>query len=226
MSIRHLDSRLLTLLPLLALAMSGPVMAGDEQAAMPAEMMHHHHEAGATAEAATDPHAQHHMAMQQTSVEVEHHAYAIPALKLLDSDGRSVDLAALLASERPIAVNFIFTSCTTICPVMTATLRQLQRRVAGQLDNPLFVSITIDPDYDTALVMQKYAERFGAEWTFLTGDHDVVMAALKTFDAWRGNKMNHEALTLLRMPGQSDWTRVVGLASADQLATIWSNGST
>lgn len=225
-----MERAFVSLLLAMVLVLAGPALAsGDPPSAAQPEAEHGHHDHAAMSGASgtgDDPHAQHRMMMQQPSVQVQHQSYSVPPLTLQDSDGKDVDLAALLASDRPIAVNFIFTTCTTICPVMTATMLQLQKTVAGRLKDPLFVSLSIDPDHDTAAIMQKYAQRFGAEWTFLTGKHDTVMAALKTFDAWRGNKMNHEALTLLRQPGQSDWTRVVGLASADQLAAIWSDGAT
>jgi protein SCO1/2 len=218
-------TRLRSLAAVAALVLSASAAGdGDASGASDAAMAAHHDHAGMDMSAA-DPHAHHHMAMADTSVQVSRKSYALPAVRLLDKDGHEVALDRLLATDRPVAVNFIFTTCTTICPVMTSTMLQLQRDVAGQEDHPLFVSISIDPDYDTATVMQDYAKRFGAEWTFLTGDHDRVMATLKNFDAWRGNKMNHEAVTLLRARGQQDWTRVVGLASARQLAEIWSDGA-
>jgi protein SCO1 len=176
-------------------------------------------------DAAADPHAAHRAMMTQASSEATYRVnqaeYTVPDLVLQDEQGKSVRLRQLFSGDRPVAVNFIFTSCTTICPVMTATMLQLQRELADQPDKPLFVSISIDPDYDTAAMLGAYAKKFGADWTFLTGERADVLAVLQSFSAWRGSKTNHAAITLFRAPHAGHWTRVEGLASAKQLADVW-----
>ena len=88
---------------------------------------------------------------------------------------------------------------------------------------PLFVSISIDPDYDTAATLGAYAKRFGADWTFLTGERTDVLDVLQAFSAWRGSKTNHAAITLFRPAGAQRWTRIEGLASAKELAGVWNS---
>jgi protein SCO1/2 len=170
---------------------------------------------------AADPHAMHKKAMQSSDVTVTRVAYATPAVSLVADDGETVALADVFAPDRPVVVNFIFTTCTTICPVMTATMLQMERLLKDEANKPNYVSISIDPDYDTADIMRKYATRYGADWTFLTGSSEDIMTTLQGFDAYRGNKVNHFALTLMRAPGQTEWTRVEGLSSAKELAKIW-----
>lgn len=170
---------------------------------------------------AADPHAAHRSMLATPAVKVDYGEYRIPDVSLLDTDGNPVALRSLLAPDRPVAVNFIFTTCTTICPVMTATMLQLQRHLDGDAVRPNFVSISIDPDYDSAQVMKTYAERYGADWTFLTGTAQDVESTLRAFDAYRGNKVNHFALTLMRAANDDRWTRVEGLTSAHELARIW-----
>lgn len=147
--------------------------------------------------------------------------YRLPAVKLQDEAGRRVELQQLFATQRPMIVNFIFTSCPEICPVMTGTQLQLQRQLHDDPANPLFVSITLDPDQDTPAVLADYAERFGADWRFLTGGRNEVLQTLQAFDVWRGNKMNHAAVTLMRRHPSDAWTRVEGLAPASALASVW-----
>lgn len=173
------------------------------------------------ASAQVDEHAAHRAAMAAPSYQVFEAEYNIPDIRLTDEQGQDVSLRALLASDRPVAVNFIFTSCTTICPVMTATMLQLQRELVNEPARPIFVSISIDPDYDTATTLSAYAKRFGADWTFLTGGRADVLEVLQAFSAWRGSKNNHAAITLFKSPGATHWTRVEGLASAGQLAEVW-----
>ncbi len=169
----------------------------------------------------SDPHAAHRAMMAAPAYQVSEAEYTIPDIRLTDEQGQGVSLRALTSGDRPIAVNFIFTSCTTICPVMTATMLQLQRELVKEPAKPIFVSISIDPDYDTATTLSAYAKRFGADWTFLTGERADVLEVLQAFSAWRGSKNNHAAITLFKSPGAARWTRVEGLASASQLAEIW-----
>ena len=147
--------------------------------------------------------------------------YEVPDLELRDEAGRTVRLRELFASKRPVIVNFIFTSCPSICPVMTGTLLQLKRQLKDDRSNPLFISITLDPDTDTPAVLAEYAQRFDARWKFLTGSREDVLVALRAFDVWRGNKMNHAAVTLMRRRPGDAFTRVEGLASAGELVTVW-----
>jgi len=180
--------------------------------------------ASAQENATDDPHAAHRAMMAQASngsLRIDHAAYEIPDVVLHDEQGRPVKVRELLSGDRPVAVNFIFTSCTTICPVMTATFLQLQHELADQPNKPLFVSISIDPDFDTSSTLNAYAKRFGADWTFLTGDRADVLSVLQSFAAWRGSKTNHAAITLFRGAQGGHWIRVEGLASAQQLAEVW-----
>ena len=167
-----------------------------------------------------DPHARHRLMAANVSVTDAH--YDIPDLALRDPEGRQVALRDLLADDRPIALNFIFTSCTTVCPVMTATFLQMQRTMrAERIAAPRFVSISIDPDFDTGPVLSAYAQRFGADWTFLTGSEADVERVLRAFAAYRGGKANHAAVTLLHAARGRTWTRIEGLAPSEHLVSLW-----
>jgi protein SCO1/2 len=148
-------------------------------------------------------------------------SYALPKVQLRDEAGTARSLTEVLADNRPVVLNFIYTSCTTICPVQTASLLQMQRLLAGGARQPDYVSISIDPEFDSPMVLQAYAKRFGANWRFLTGSRAEIEQVLRAFDAWRGSKANHSALTLMKLAGSKTWTRVDGLAPAAQLASTW-----
>ena len=169
---------------------------------------------------APDKHAAHRAAMQKTRYVVSTEHYAIPDVELLDQSGASVSLRALLDTEQPIALNFIFTTCTTICPVMTATFAQMRRTLGDAGDQLRLVSISIDPEYDRPDKLKAYSEQFGAGsgWDFLTGDSADIVRVLKSFDTYAGSKMNHQPITLLKSPGSESWTRINGLASGKDLA--------
>jgi len=147
------------------------------------------------------------------------HPYAIPDLTLTDEEGRAVPLASLADSPRPVMVNFIFTTCTTICPVMSASFAQVQALLGPQVSEVELVSITIDPDQDTPARLKRYAHRYHAApgWRFLTGSRDQIHRLQGAFDAFTNNKMSHLPLTFLHLPGSASWIRIEGLATAAQL---------
>jgi len=98
-------------------------------------------------------------------------AYPVGDFTLTDQDGREVH-AADLAGKVWVA-SFIFTRCGGPCPRVTATMAELQGDFAGRPDVRL-VTFTVDPEYDTPEVLNRYASRpeFAADpdrWSFLTG---------------------------------------------------------
>ena len=153
-------------------------------------------------------------------------SYSPPAVALLRADGVQVSLVAELDYPGPVALNFVFTSCSAICPIQSQTFAELQARAAPGLHLRL-MSISLDPLSDTPAVLREYGRKFGAgrEWRFYTGTPDASIAAQRAFDVYRGNKMNHEPLVLLRpRPGQP-WIRVEGYADAGTLLRTLADGA-
>jgi protein SCO1/2 len=147
-------------------------------------------------------------------------AYALPEVTLVDQAGRPFSVAGLSKEGRPVAVNFIFTTCTTICPVMSATFAQTRRELGDDAGRVHFVSISIDPENDTPAALARYAEKFQAspDWSFLTGGAADVVRVLKAFEVWGGSKFSHRPVTLLRRPGRPEWVRLEGLGNGAALA--------
>lgn len=147
------------------------------------------------------------------------HEYRIPDVALVDRDGNPVDLSAELKVDRPLMVNFIFTSCTAICPVLSATFAQVQKKLSVEDEVIRMVSISIDPEQDTPERLKVYAERYHASprWHFLTGSRTNILKVQQAFDAYRGDKMSHVPLTFLRASPDAPWIRIEGFASAANL---------
>jgi protein SCO1/2 len=164
-------------------------------------------------------HAHHHHHMVQQAVSRTSAAYRVPDGTLEDQQGRPVALQRLLEGDEPVMLNFIFTSCTAICPVMSGIFAQVQTRLGPDAEKVRMISISIDPEHDTPAVLESYAQRFhaGREWVFLTGQPDDVVSVQRAFDADKGDKMNHTPLTLLRASPQAAWVRYDGFASAADL---------
>jgi protein SCO1/2 len=146
-------------------------------------------------------------------------SYDIPDVTLTGTDGSRVRLREALAPGKPVMLNFIFTTCTTICPIITAVTSSARENLGADKNKIRAVSITIDPEYDTPAVMNEYAKRFSADpgWLFLTGNLPDIVKVQRAFDAYRGNKMNHAPLTFLRASGGGQWTRLDGIMSAEEL---------
>ena len=146
--------------------------------------------------------------------------YAPPDVTLTDAFGAKVRLASVLEGEGPVMLQFIFTTCPTVCPVMSATFAAVQNRLGPEAEKVTLVSISIDPEHDTPERLRDYARRFkaGPRWRFLTGEAEEIVSVRKAFDAYPGdNKMRHQPLTFIRRSPGRPWLRLDGLMSAAQL---------
>lgn len=178
---------------------------------------------GAFADAAPDPHAHHQMmmmpgAMMEGTTRTTAN-YTVPDVKLVREDGKTVSLPAELNDGRAVVLNFIYTTCTAICPVTSKIFSQLQTKLGSDQDKVHMVSISIDPEEDTPAVLRQYAKKYGAgkQWQFYTGTLDASITAQRAFDVYRGDKMNHTPVTLLRVAPGKPWVRIDGFATADEL---------
>jgi protein SCO1/2 len=143
--------------------------------------------------------------------------YKVPDITLVRSDGARVNFAHELDDGRPVLLDFIYTTCTTICPVMTQTFAEVQKRLGRDAAKVKMVSVSIDPEEDTPARLTEYAKRYqaGGQWAFYTGSAEASVVVQRAFDAYRGDKMNHAPVTFFRSaPGQS-WIRLDGFATPD-----------
>jgi protein SCO1/2 len=114
---------------------------------------------------------------------------------------------------------FIYTSCTTVCPLTSHTLSELQSKLGTDRDRVHLVSISIDPEQDTPARLRDYAKTFnaGPEWQHYTGTLAASEMVQRAFDVYRGAKMDHSPATLVRSAPDAAWVRIDGFATADQL---------
>jgi protein SCO1/2 len=100
-----------------------------------------------------------------------------PNVPLITQDGVTVRFYDDLLKGKAVAINLIYTTCKDECPLETARLVQVQRRLGDRVGKDLFFySITIDPHRDTPQVLKEYADKFGVGpgWLFLTGKEDDI----------------------------------------------------
>jgi len=139
---------------------------------------------------------------------------------LLDASGKRVRLAQEVIGGRIAVVNFIYTSCTTVCPVSSASFQQLQQRLGARLGKEVvLVSITVDPLRDTPQRLREYAGRYQARegWVWLTGAKPDVDSVLKGLGAYSARFEDHPATVLVGDARGGPWTRFFGFPSVDEL---------
>jgi protein SCO1/2 len=149
--------------------------------------------------------------------------YTLPAVSLVRDDGKTVSLIDELNDGRPVVLTFIYTTCTTICPMMSRTFEELQGKLGGDRDKVHLVSISIDPEQDTPARLRAYAARFdaGPEWHYYTGTVEASIAAQRAFNVYRGDKMNHTAAAFFRAAPGKPWLRIDGLATPAELFSAY-----
>lgn len=99
----------------------------------------------------------------------------LPAFAFLDQDGRPFTLEGM--KGRPVAANFVFTNCPTVCPRLTERMAELQRRTRALGNSVHLVSFSVDPERDTPEVLRRYGAGYGqdpARWSFVTGPYEQL----------------------------------------------------
>jgi protein SCO1/2 len=145
--------------------------------------------------------------------------YTVPAVQLVRDDGRVVSLPEEMNDGRPVVLNFIFTTCSSICPLMSQVFAQFQQRLGADSGQVHLMSISVDPEEDTPAQLREYAHKFhaGPAWQHYTGTIEASLAAQRAFNVWRGDKMSHTPVTFVRMTPESAWLRIDGFVTADEL---------
>ena len=144
--------------------------------------------------------------------------YTVPDVILVNQDSVKVPLKELLQSNKPVILDFIFGTCTTICPILSTSFINLQNKLGDASQNVHLVSITIDPEHDSPRVMKEYLKRYRAKpgWDFLTGSRADIDKVMNAFDAYVPNKMSHLPLTLIHSPKDGKWIRIYGLMGSSE----------
>ncbi len=110
-----------------------------------------------------------------------------PEFSLINQYGTQFDSSRL--AGQIYVVEFFFTTCPSICPIMTQNLLKVQTAFADESRVSL-ISVTINPTYDTSEVLSEYAQKYGIthpNWFLLTGaQDDIYDMANKGFNLYVG----------------------------------------
>jgi cytochrome oxidase Cu insertion factor (SCO1/SenC/PrrC family) len=146
----------------------------------------------------------------------------IPDAQVYDQNGKQLNFYSDLIKGRTVAINFVFTTCTTICPPLTATFRRVQQDAAARGLDVQLISVSVDPTTDTPERLHDYAAKFKAApgWTFVTGEKARIDSVLRALGAAVSDKNDHTPMILIGNDASDSWTRAYGLTSPTRIVDI------
>jgi len=149
-------------------------------------------------------------------------AVRIPDITVQDQNGKSLNFYTDLVKGKVVAINFVFTTCTTICPPLTATFRRVQQQLAEENSPAQLISISVDPAIDTPERLRDFAAKFKAEpgWAFVTGNTSDINSLLQQLGVAVTNKNDHTPMILIGNDEAGYWTRAYGLSSPTSLVKL------
>jgi protein SCO1/2 len=136
-----------------------------------------------------------------------------PNIELITQDGKKVHFFDDLIKGKIVAIDLIYTTCHYACPLETARLTQVQKKLGDRVGSDIFFySISIDPEHDTPEVLKAYMEKFhvGPGWTFLTGkkeDIDFLSKRLGLYSDPSVNADGHVPHLLIGNEATGQWIR-------------------
>lgn len=158
-----------------------------------------------------------------TAAGVQFPPVRMPDTEVLDQYGHKLHFYTDLVKDKTVAIDFIFTTCTTICPPLTATFRRVQQELGDRVGRDIrMISISVDPAVDVPERLKKFASTFhaGSGWTFVTGNKPEIDRLLLALGAYTGDKFDHSPMVLVGNAAGGYWTRAYGLASANEVVKI------
>ena len=167
--------------------------------------------------AAHDDHAHHGQAAGKPAAAARVNLTDTP---LVDQNGRALRLKSEAIGDRIVIVGFLYTSCTTVCPVLSAVLAQTQAKLGPRLGRDVgLLTVTVDPVRDTPARLKEYASQVGAGpgWSWLTGPRPQVDEVLKVFGAYTPNFLDHPPVVFVGDAKAGRWQRFYGFPNPDQL---------
>jgi len=142
---------------------------------------------------------------------------------LVDQTGRTVMFASELVGRRVAAVEFIFTRCSTTCPLLGIQFQRVQSLLGDRLGTDFaLVSVSVDPQFDTPAQMKSWGERFEAKagWTLATGSKPEVDRLLKALGNFSSGRENHQNGILVIDGATGEALRVDGTATPVAVAKV------
>lgn len=147
----------------------------------------------------------------------------IPDVEVLDQEGNRIHFYRDLVKGKTVAINFIFTTCTTICPPLAATFARVQKQMGDKVGADVhLISISVDPVTDTPQRLKAWGAKFkaGPGWTFITGNKQEIDKLLNALGASVARREDHSPAAIIGNDLTGEWMRTYGLAKPTQLVDL------
>lgn len=144
----------------------------------------------------------------------------IADVDLVDRDGRAVNFKTEALADRIVAIDFVYTTCTTACPILSAIFAEVQGELGDRMGRDArLLTISIDPTRDTPGRMDNTARKFGAGpgWLWLTGAKADVDELLVGLGAYTPDISTHPPMILVGDVSTGQWVRLYGFVSPDEV---------
>ena len=141
-------------------------------------------------------------------------------LELVNQDGERLKFQSDAIGKKQVVMDFIFTTCTTICPIQSAIFAKLQDLLGERLGKEVaLLSVSVDPMTDIPARLKEYARRYQAKpgWTFLTGQKQDVDRVLRSLEVYSADFTDHPPVVLVGDGRKGIWKRLYGFPSPEKL---------
>jgi len=139
---------------------------------------------------------------------------------LVNQDGVPVNFKSEVLGDQLVVMNFVFTTCTTVCPVLSSILTRVQQDLGERQGGEVrLFSLSVDPTRDTPERLKAYAARHRAKagWSWLTGSPEEMKRVLEGLGAYTPDFTRHAPMVLVGDPRTGVWTRFNGFPNPEQL---------
>lgn len=143
-------------------------------------------------------------------------------VKLVNQEGKDVRFHSDLIKGKVVVLSAFFTSCESICPVVSGRLAQVQGWLGDRLGRDVFmVSVTLDPATDTAKKLKTYADKLGARpgWDFVTGDPEDLEVLLGQLGQ-TARREDHSGMLIVANEPKGLWRKISGMARAQDIEDL------
>ena len=167
-----------------------------------------------------DPHAGHKAMMKKPAEQAESTRVDLLDHTLVDQHGQQVKFVSDVIGDRIVVMDFVYTTCTTVCPVLSAVFGQVQNKLGDRLgDDVVLVSVSVDPIRDTPQRLKAYSKRHQAQpgWVWLTGKKRTMDEVLDGLGAYSPNFEDHAAMVLIGDGQDGQWSRFYGFPNPDRI---------
>jgi protein SCO1/2 len=150
----------------------------------------------------------------------------MPDVEVTDQNGRKARFYTDLVKGKTVVINFVFTSCTYVCPMQGANFAKLQAALGDRLGRDIsLISVSTDPLVDTPARLKAWGEKFGAKpgWTLVTGGKDEMDKLLKSLTGDVARRGEHSPVALLGDFEKGAWVRAYGLSEPEQYLQLFAN---